>query len=82
MDGQSERPSCSRGDEGSSAMDGFAKDKGDRAFAFSVAANSHRAPALVVHRAGVSASSCCPWTLQHALLPQQQTAGPPGPRTT
>src|SRR5438045_3434844 len=67
LDCHGERPCRSAGHESCIAMDGSAENKGDPPFAFSLAANPTRAPAFVVHRAGMFASSRCSWTLQHPL---------------
>src|SRR5438552_18499872 len=48
-------------------MVGIAESKGDRSFASVVAADSHGGAAVVVHRARMFASPCCPRTLQYAL---------------
>src|SRR2546430_315935 len=67
LDCHGQRPCRSPGHESCIAMDGSAKNKGDRPFAVSLAADPTRAPAFVVHRAGMLASPRCSWTLQHAL---------------
>src|SRR5438094_8777820 len=67
MDSHGQRLASSRGHEGCAAVDGIAKNQGDRSFTFSLAPDPCCGSSLVVHRARMPAAARCPRTLQHPL---------------
>src|SRR5438552_13591201 len=67
MDSPGQRVASSRGHEVCVAVDGIAKNDGDRSFTFSVAPDPCCGSSLVVHRARMLAAARCPRTLQRAL---------------
>ena len=68
----------SRGHEGCAAVDGIAKNQGDRSFTFSLAPDPCCGSSLVVHRARMPAAARCPRTLQHPLHELGRAIAPRG----